>query len=301
MTPTVRAHRSGLAHPAAIGILSLAAVSWWLSVGRMHNMDAGPGVALGALGWFAATWLLMMAAMMLPVVAPAIAAECFPARTRAASPRRVLVAAAFVAGYLAVWAVAGAAAYLVLRAGRLLVGGAFEWHRSGQWLAVAVLAGAAAYQLTGTKRRWLAQCRAQFVRADEESLISEPGSGARAGLRAGAWCLASSWALMGVLFALGVMSLVWMALVATLIAAERLTPLASPARVAAAGVLLALAVGVAVAPGSIPGLTVPGSPAAQRAMTRMSGVGMGTGMSTGMPARARHPMPMAPGLNPQGR
>jgi predicted metal-binding membrane protein len=288
MVLSIRARRGGLSHPAALAILSLAAVSWWLSVGRMQHMDAGPGVALGALGWFAATWLLMMAAMTLPAIAPAVAAECFPERTRVASPRQVLVSAVFVAGYLAVWALAGAATYVLLRTGRTLAGGAFEWHRSGQWLAVAVLAAAAAYQLTGTKRRWLARCRAQFTRTGAEP-ISDAGPAVRAGLRAGVWCLASSWALMAVLFALGAMSLLWMALVAALIAAERLAPLASPARVAAAALLLALAVGVAAAPGSVPGLTVPGSPAARRAMTRMGGMGMG------MPAGgARHPASMAP-------
>ncbi len=271
-------------------MLALAAVSWWLSVGRMQGMDAGPGVALGALGWFAATWLLMMAAMMLPAIAPVLAAQCFPERTRLGSPRHVLVAIVFAAAYLAVWVAAGAGAYLVLRAGRALAGGLFEWHRGGRWLATAVLAAAAAYQLTGTKRRWLARCRAPLTDPDGEP-VSDPAQGVRAGLRAGVRCLASSWALMAVLFALGAMSLVWMALVAVLIAAERLSPLASRARTAAAAVLLALAVGVAAAPESVPALTVPGSPAADRAMTRMSGMGTGAGM----PAHgAHHPMSMGP-------
>jgi hypothetical protein len=88
---------------------------------------------------------------------------------------------------------------------------------------------------------------------------------------------------MGVLFALGAMSLVWMAVVAVLISAERLSPLVSPARVLATGVLLVLALGVAFAPGSVPGLTVPGSPAAHRAMTRMGGMEMGR-MEMKMPA-----------------
>lgn len=290
MARGLRTQRGGLSRPAAVAVLSLAALSWWLSVGRMQDMDAGPGVPLGALGWFVATWLLMMAAMMLPAIAPTVAAACFPGRARLASPRRVLVAAVFLAGYLVVWALAGALAYLVMRAGRAFAGGAFEWHRSGQWLAAAVLVTAAAYQFTATKRRWLARCRVQLSRPDGEP-VSGPAQGARAGLRAGLHCLASSWALMAVLFALGAMSLVWMALVAALIAAERLSPLASPARIAAAGVLLVLAVGVAASPGSVPGLTLPGSPAAERAMTRMSGMGMGRRLPAG---RTRRPMSMAP-------
>jgi predicted metal-binding membrane protein len=278
-----------IARPAAVAVLGLAGLAWWLSVARMRGMDDGPTVALGALGWFAATWLLMMAAMMLPAMAPVVATECFPDRRRLNSLRPVVVTAVFLAGYLAVWAVAGAGVYLALRAGRDLVGGVFEWHRAGQWLVAGVLAAATAYQLTTAKRTWLARCRAPLDGPDGQP-IRGAGAAARAGGRAGTRCLASSWALMAALFALGVMSLIWMALVAVLIAAERLTPLASPARVAAAVVLFALAVGVAAAPGSVPGLTVPGSPAADRAMTRMSGTMMD------MPARdhAQRPISMSP-------
>lgn len=268
--------------PAALAVLVLAAVSWWLSVRRMNGMDAGPSVELGALGWFTVTWLVMMAAMMLPSIAPVVAARCFPREASRRSERQVLLGVVFLVAYLAVWVLAGAGAYLVLGAGRSVAGGLFEWHRGGQWLAAAVLSVAATYQLTSTKRRWLSRCRAPLTRPDGEP-VSDPIGGAQAGLRAGLRCLASSWALMAVLFALGAMSLLWMALVGVLIAVERLTPVASSARVATAAVLLLLAVGVAASPGSVPGLTVPGSPAAERAMARMHGT---SGMSMGatMPA-----------------
>jgi predicted metal-binding membrane protein len=285
---SARTRAEGLSRPAIVAVLSVAAAGWWLSAGRMQGMDAGPGVALGALGWFAATWLVMMAAMMLPAMAPVVAAECFAERRRTASPDRILAAGVFVAGYLAVWALAGAAGYLALRAGRDIAGGTFAWHRGGRWLAAGVLAAAAAYQVTGTKRRWLTRCRAPLTGHDGQR-ITRPGHGARAGLRAGVSCLASSWALMAVLFALGAMSLVWMGLVAALIAAERLSPVASPARVAAAGALLVIAVGVVVSPGSVPGLVVPGSQAAQRAITRMGGMHMGPAMPAPIVA---HPMSM---------
>jgi hypothetical protein len=68
------------------------------------------------------------------------------------------------------------------------------------------------------------------------------------------------------------MSLLWMGVVAGLIAAERLSPVAWPARAATAGVLLAIAVGVAAAPASVPGFTVPGSRAAEQAMMQMDGM-----------------------------
>jgi predicted metal-binding membrane protein len=195
-----------------------------------------------------------------------------------------------VVGYLVVWLVAGAVAYGLLRAGRALVGGTFEWHSAGRWLSVAVVAFAAAYQLSPLKRRWLARCRAEFVEP-EEAPTGRPADSLRSGLRAGGRCLGSSWALMLVLFALGAMSLVWMAVVAVLIAAERLLPAARAPRLASAGALAVLAVGVAAAPGSVPGLTVPGSAAAQHAMNRMSR------MAPAMPMAPEHggrgPMHMA--------
>jgi predicted metal-binding membrane protein len=90
-----------------------------------------------------------------------------------------------------------------------------------------------------------------------------------AGARSGAWCIGCSWALMAALFALGVMSLTWMALVAVLVAIEKTGPRPSAARLATAVVLTALAVGVLAAPGHVPGLVVPGSPAGMHAMPAM--------------------------------
>ncbi len=268
MARRVATLRWGLSTPGAV-TLAIAAASWWLSAGRMRGMDAGPGAALGPFAWFVATWLLMMAAMMLPVIAPRLPVKRFAANTGQAASRPAGVAALFVAGYLVVWACFGVAAYVVLRAGGALAGGAFAWHHAGKWLAAAVLAAAAAYQWTSTKRLCLERCRVSLGRPGGGSL-----SGAADGVQAGLRCVASSWALMAVLFALGFMSLTWMALVAVLIAAERLLPTASPARVAAAAVLLALALGVALAPGSVPGLVVPGTAAAHRAMARMPGMEM---------------------------
>ena len=77
------------------------------------------------------------------------------------------------------------------------------------------------------------------------------------GLRSGAWCIGCSWALMAALFALGVMSLTWMVVIAVLVAFEKLGPWPTVARLATAAVLAALAVGILVDPGAVPGLVVP--------------------------------------------
>jgi predicted metal-binding membrane protein len=79
------------------------------------------------------------------------------------------------------------------------------------------------------------------------------------GVRSGAWCIGSSWLLMAALFALGVMSLTWMGVVAALIALEKLGPWPLASRLVVAGVAVALAVGMLVAPHDVPGLVVPGT------------------------------------------
>jgi predicted metal-binding membrane protein len=78
------------------------------------------------------------------------------------------------------------------------------------------------------------------------------------GARHGAWCLGCCWALMTALFALGVMSLEWMALTAGLIALEKALPWRRVATWSGAGALVLLAAGLLAAPHSIPGLVVPG-------------------------------------------
>jgi predicted metal-binding membrane protein len=77
------------------------------------------------------------------------------------------------------------------------------------------------------------------------------------GVRHGAWCLGCCWALMAALFAVGVMSLGWMALIAAFIAGEKLLPWPSAARHAVAVLLLALGLGVALVPGDVPGFDEP--------------------------------------------
>ena len=79
------------------------------------------------------------------------------------------------------------------------------------------------------------------------------------GARSGGWCIGCSWALMAALFALGVMSLIWMALIAALVALEKTGPRPLAAKIATASVIAALAVGILAAPQQVPGLVLPGS------------------------------------------
>ena len=226
------------------GLLALAAGGWVLSSERMAGMDAGPGSDPGALGWFAVSWLVMMAAMMLPSLVPAALASA------RAGERTV---AAFVVGYLATWMAAGVAAYLVYEAIRGLDVGLLAWDRAGRYVAAAVILAAAAYQLSAAKAGCLERCRTAPTPAPGA------GHGLRHGLLHGASCVGCCIGLMAALFALGLMSLTWMAVVAALIAAERLLPWRTPAVYAVAATLAALGIWMAVAPGELTGLTLPGS------------------------------------------
>jgi len=234
-------------------LLALAGIAWWWTLDRMRGMDNGPGTALGTLGWFAGLWVVMMAAMMFPSVSPTVALYSRMSRRRA--PFAPLV---FVAGYLLIWALAGLGAFGISEGGRRLLGRELAWHSGGRWLAGGILVAAAAYELTPIKDICLTKCRSPFgflIGSWRGGL----GGALSMGARHGAWCVACCWALMASLFALGVMSITWMAVVSALIAAEKTLPWRRPVAYATARVLLALALMLVLVPGALPGLTIPGS------------------------------------------
>ena len=171
---------------AAGGTLVLAAAAWAIALRRMSGMDLGTATELGSPAAFAAVWVPMMAAMMLPGAVPAVVR-----RARAGG----IAALAFTANYLAVWAAAGAAVYLLYRP-------------HGQLAAAAVVLGAGLYELTPFKRRCRARCRA----------------GLDSGVGYGLQCVGSSAGLMAILFALGAMSVLWMGVVTALVLVQKLLP-----------------------------------------------------------------------------
>jgi predicted metal-binding membrane protein len=231
----------------------LAGLAWWATVSQMAGMDAGPGTDLGALGWFIGVWVVMMAAMMFPSVAPTVA--LYARLTRLRNPVRPLL---FAFAYLVVWAAVGLLSYGLFEVGKTWFGSQLAWNAGGRWVAASVLTAAAAYELTPLKNVCLGKCRSPlgFLLGNWR----DGGTGAvEMGARHAAWCVGCCWALMAALFALGVMSLVWMAVVAALITAEKTIPWRRPVVWGTTAILLALAVMVAVAPHSVPGLVVPGS------------------------------------------
>jgi predicted metal-binding membrane protein len=183
----------------------------------------------------------MTAAMMLPSVLPQV--------SRLARRARALL---FTVGYLAVWTAYGLVAYALYRFVTSFDTGWLAWDQGGPYTAGGLIFAAGIYELMPLKQRSLRRCRAAH----------RSESAFRNGLTHGLDCVGCSGGLMLVLFAVGVMSLFWMAIVAAAIFAEKVLPRGPALSRLVALALVILGIWVAAAPGSIPGLTEPdGSPA----------------------------------------
>jgi len=166
-------------------------------------------------------WTVMMAGMMLPSAAPMI--SVYSTTIRSGTPSLHGSTALFIVGYLATWsgfAVLATGAQWALHDAALVspMGAS-----TSRWLGGALLLVAGVYQFTATKDVCLRQCRTPLG-----FLLNQWRGGGRGalvmGLRHGAVCVGCCWALMAVLFVLGVMNLWWIALVAAVVLVEKLVP-----------------------------------------------------------------------------
>jgi predicted metal-binding membrane protein len=260
-------------------LILLAALAWVVAGGMMEGMDTGPGGDLGSLSFYVAAWLVMMAAMMFPSISPMVRTYALVQRSRYArrglgEPTAAIVA--FIAGYLLIWIVFGLAAYATFKLAGAIDLVPFSWDRGGSYLAGGVILVSAIYQLTPLKDACLSRCRGPLDFLTERWRDGVAGA-LRLGLEHGAWCVGCCWALMAALFALGVMSIAWMTLIAALIAAEKLLPWKQPANRAIAVLLAVLGLAVAFVPASVPGLTLPG----HAVMSMGHGSAVTGGMSVG--------------------
>jgi len=249
-------------------LLGAALATWIVTVVRMRGMDAGPGTDLGGLGWFVGIWVTMMAAMMLPSVAPMVLLFDRVSAERARRGQRYVPTWIFVASYFAVWTVYGLGAYALYRGIRSLGIGYLDWDRGGPYVVGALIAFAGIYELTPLKNVCLRHCRSplHFVLGGWRDGV---GGAMRMGAEHGAYCVGCCWGLMIVLFALGVMSIAWMAVVAALVFAQKVLPYGERLVWVFAVAFVAVGVWIAAAPGTVPGLTQPNSPAADEARMRM--------------------------------
>jgi predicted metal-binding membrane protein len=265
---------------ALIGaLLALAALAWLVVARRMDGMDAGPGTDPGTLGFYTLSWVVMMAAMMFPSIVPMVLAFSSiqtRRRTRGAVKGSISTSL-FVAGYLLSWTVFGLAAYAAFTWVRSLSIGALSWSHDGRYLAGGVLVAAAIYQLTPAKDACLRRCRSPLDFVLEHWHDGRLGA-LRMGAIHGAWCVGCCWMLMAALFALGLMSITWMIVLAAAIAAEKLLPSPPTTNRVIVAALAALGIALISTPSNVPGLVIPNSAQAQRAMQAMHGKQMGAGM-----------------------
>ena len=251
-------------------LLLLAAIAWALTGDRMAGMDAGPGTDLGGLGFWLTAWVAMMAAMMFPSIAPMVMmfARIEEGKRRQGKPTQPGATAIFVGGYLLTWTAAGLLAYAIFEIARSLDLGFLAWDSGGPYVAGAVLVAAAIYQLTPLKDVCLRHCRSPMAFVLMHWRSGRIGA-LRMGMEHGGWCVGCCWGLMAALFTLGVMSIGWMVLIAAMIALEKLLPWKAVANRSVAALLVVLGLAVAFVPDNVPGLTLPDSPEAARAMESM--------------------------------
>jgi predicted metal-binding membrane protein len=240
---------TSLPRPILVGIAAAwgAAITAQLAgVAALAHHDSllvgdGPPLAASALIGLLA-WQVMIAAMMLPSSLPLVRLY---SRASERAPRRGRSMAAFIGGYALVWSAFGLAAFGFDAVVHAAVNGSPWLGSHDWWIGGSVLALAGAFQFTSLKDACLDKCRhpAQFLMRYYER---GPRGGFRLGARHGLFCVGCCWALMLVMFAVGVASLVWMALLTAVMIHEKTRPLGARA-VPVTGVALLGAASVVLA------------------------------------------------------
>jgi predicted metal-binding membrane protein len=223
--------------PVLAALVALAWFALWAWVrspyGRYLAHDdwtvSGPAAALcraipggGVLvpvALYAAAWVLMIAAMMLPTTLPLF--NAFD-RLTLGRPDRARLLALLGLGYVAVWGVFGVAAHALHSTLLALVARVPALAMHGWLIGTGVIALAGAYQFSSLKYRCLEKCRTPLSFVIEHWRGRAPRWHAfRLGAAHGLFCVGCCWALMLLMFAFGMGSLGWMLLLAAAMALEK--------------------------------------------------------------------------------
>ena len=217
---------------AAICVVALAGLGW-LALGLLYSgmtpLEAicrgltVSGAAWGAGGFaiVALMWGAMTLAMMLPSAAPMILTYAEIADTAARKGERIVSPFVLAAGYMLVWlgfaAAATVAQYAFTRAALLDTG----MQSASGLFSGAIFIGAGVYQFSALKHACLTQCRSPFP-FFFTNWATTPRGVFRLGLKQGLYCLGCCWAMMLVMFAVGVMNVLWMAALGVLMTFEKI-------------------------------------------------------------------------------
>ena len=234
-----------------LAVAALAAVAWAVTIALARTMGNGPGTMGLALLPFLGLWVVMMAAMMLPSVAPVGVLWTRLISGAATGFGRVIRMTMFLSGYLLTWAVVGAVSFAVLTGtGRLLSASP----TAAKWVGVAIFIAAGIYQLTPWKDWCLRRCRSPIGALMYYLGFKGRSRDLRVGLHHGATCAGCCWGLMIVLVAVGVMNVAVMAGLAVVIFVEKLWRYGKPFAQAVGVALVAIGVLAIWFPWLLPGL-----------------------------------------------
>jgi predicted metal-binding membrane protein len=206
----------------------VVAAAWVLLIRQSPGMPgpmAGPWLVLGE---FLLLWVIMMAAMMLPSVAP-VASMYLTVLRKRRDGTAAAHTAALVAGYLLAWAGFGVAAFGISRAlGKLApmgmnapMGMDMAPSRLAVWSAAITLAVAGVYQFTPLKARCLRHCRSPLGFLLHFGNYSGRLRDVRVGVYHGGYCVGCCWSLMLVLVTVGVMNMAWMVALTAVVFVEK--------------------------------------------------------------------------------
>src|SRR2546423_6044789 len=200
-------------------VVVIAALAWVITVAQARHMGIEPGTMGMALPLFLLLWLVMMAAMMLPSVAPVAITWAKGIARQATGRARAVRMGEFIGGYLLAWTALGVAAYGAL---------AFTRHPiddppvAGKWIGATAFALAGLYQLGPLKNLCLRHCRSPISQLMRYAGFRPQARDLRVGLHHGTYCVGCCAALMVVLIPLGVMNVAAMAGLAVVVFLEKL-------------------------------------------------------------------------------
>ena len=212
----MKAHAASreLAKPVVAGlvVLAVAGLAWAGTVHHAHGM-AGMDMGLGPLGSFAATWVVMMAAMMLPSALPVVLEFARTAERRRGWP---LATGVLAATYLGVWLLFGVAGYAIYTALGM------PWPNQTMVAGLA-LALAGVYSISPIKRASQARCR-ELCALHGPLPFNLMRSAAVVGARYGLSCLGCSAALMVAMVLIGMASVWWAVILGVVVLVYKLAP-----------------------------------------------------------------------------
>jgi predicted metal-binding membrane protein len=204
--------------PWWIGLCLFAALAWLATIAWVGPMGVGPGTMGVSLAAFLPVWVVMMAAMMFPSVAPMAVVWIRSVAARPTTQARAIGIASFLAGYLVTWTVFGGAVFVVLLAVGRLVEVAPD---AARWAGAAIFATAGIYQLTPLKGACLRHCRTPVGSLFHYASYKGRGRDLRVGIHHGLYCVGCCWGLMIVLVAVGAMNIPAMGALAGVILIEK--------------------------------------------------------------------------------